>query len=79
MCLFFAANNEKILLALSSSLCDVPIRLYCFTAADYFIPEYIHTFKHQIARQQARARAPAQQSNIFCTNATLSYALLSPL
>jgi hypothetical protein len=31
MCLFFAANNERILLTLSNSLCGVTIQLNCFT------------------------------------------------
>jgi len=80
MCLFFAANNEKILLTLSNSLCDVPIQLNCFTQLPIISCRNI--FKHsknQLARQHARAHTHMQEANIFCTNVTCYYAPLSPL
>jgi len=36
--------------------CTYSVKLL-YTAADYLMPEYIHTFIYQLARQQARARA----------------------
>jgi len=66
MCLFFAANNEKNSPdAFKLSLwCTYSVKLL-YTAADYFMLEYIHTFKHQLARQQARARAHTYRNPIF--------------
>ena len=76
MCLFFAANNEKNSpdVFRLSLWCTYSVKLL-YTAADYFMSEYIHTFKHQLARQQARARA----IQCFCTNATRYYATLPHL